>query len=84
MLHIIFFEVLKEVVVFNLLSLISFSFFIEYDISTDDCLPSIRIVKLVAFRVHIITNEDVFLAFIIHLASFLIEYVQMSNAPKDS
>ena len=67
MLHIIFFEVGKEVVVFILLFPIPFSFLIEYDISVDDCLPCTRILKFIAFRVHIITNEDVFLDFIIQL-----------------
>ena len=35
------------------------------------CLPNIRIVKLVAFRVHIKTNEDVLQAFIIQLVALL-------------
>ena len=53
-------------------SLIPFSFFIEIDILSDDCIPRIRIVEPVAFGIWVITDEDVLLTFVIQLASFLI------------
>ena len=60
---------------------IPFSFFIENNISTNDCLPRIRIVELVAFRIGVITDEDVLLTFVIQLASFLIRYMYIAMLP---
>ena len=63
---------------------IPFSFFIECDISTGDFLPNIRIVKLTSFRVHIVTNEDVLMDFVIQLTSMLVRNVHMSYVSEDS
>ena len=65
-------------------SLVPFSFFIEYDISTNDCLPSIWIVLLIAFQVGVLTNEKELLTLVIQLTSCLIRYMHTGYTSKNS